>query len=192
LTERTITFPELMSKKLFDIISLLQDLFSLQKNLHGKSLVFLIFLVSISCGVRSSMKKTPDFGIENYQTSHYIYQDNLLTLAARIRSAEIPGSYLYEVLLINNGISPIPMNYYNDILTMTYENKIHSLGKLTKLREFPTSLEPDESQVIYFQLDGVFSQVVYQIKELVFKMGDKRYILRRNPDAYWRDKESIF
>jgi len=162
------------------------------RNSGRLGLCWLIFLVTISCGVKNTMKKNPDFGIANYQTGHYIYQDNLLTLAARIRPAEIPGSYLYEFLLINNGISPIPMNYYNDILTMTYENKIHSLGKLTKLREYPTSLEPEESQLIVFQLDGVFSTVVYQIKELVFKMGDKRYVLQRNPDAYWRDKESIF
>jgi hypothetical protein len=162
-----------------------------KKNLKVAIAIFFL-LILISCGVKSSMKKTSDFGVTNYQTAHYIYRDNLLTLAARIRPAEIPGAYQYDLLLINNGISPIPMNYYNDILTMTYENKIHSLGKITKMREYPTSLEPGESKLIIFQLDGIFSQVVYQIKELVFKMGDKRYVLRRNPDAYWRDKESIF
>jgi hypothetical protein len=181
-----------MSKKSSDIILLIPNHFRLWQKFYRAGLILLFFLAIISCGMKNSMKKTPDFGIANYQTAHYIYQDNLLTLAARIRPAEIPGSYLYEFLLINNGISPIPMNYYNDILTMTYENKIHSLGKLTKLREYPKSLEPEESQLIYFQLDGVFSPVVYQIKELVFKMGDKRYVLRRTPDAFWRNKESIF
>lgn len=154
--------------------------------------IILLLTLSFSCGVKSTMKKTPVFSIDNYKTGHYIYQDNLLTLAARIRSGEIPGSYQYEFLVINNGISPIPMNYYNDILTMTYDNKIYSLGKITKLRDYPTSVDPGESRLIFFQLDGVFSPVVYQIKELVFKMGDKRYTLQRNPDAYWRDRESIF
>jgi hypothetical protein len=181
-----------MNKIITKIFSARQSPFQPEKKPLIGLLVIFSLLILTSCGVKSSMKKTADFGIANYKTGHYIYQDNLLTMAARIRPAEIPGAYRYDVLLINNGISPIPMNYYNDILTMTYENKIHSLGKITKLREYPTSLEPGESQLISFQLDGVFSQVIYQIKELVFKMGDKRYVLQRNPDAYWRDKESIF
>jgi hypothetical protein len=83
------------------------------------------------------------------------------------------------------------MNYYRDILTLSYEGKSFSVRKHSKLKDYPEILEPGVYMVVIFHIDGIFSSAVYQIDKLTFKLGEKRYILKRNPKALWQDKESL-
>ena len=83
------------------------------------------------------------------------------------------------------------MNYYRDILTLTYEGKSFSVRKHSKLKDYPEILKPGDHLVVFFQVDGIFSNAVYQIDKLTFKLGEKRYILKRNPRALWQDRETL-
>lgn len=150
-------------------------------------LIILLFVTSLlpSCFFRGGSSGSANDAMLNYQEGNYIYEDNLIILSAKIHTGEMPGSYEYSLVIINNNISALPLNYYNDILTLNYQDKIYSLGKNTSSSVYPSSLEPAESTMIRFQIDGIFSDVVKDIKELVFKMGEFRYTLRRNPSAVW-------
>ncbi|UCF63249.1 MAG: hypothetical protein JSW33_11845 [bacterium] len=152
---------------------------------------FLLFFALSGCGIKDQLKKTPDFSPANLPEAHYIYEDNLLTLAARIRKADIAGGYEYEFLISNKGITPIPLDYYGDILTISYMGKIFSSRKLLKFNEYPRSLESGQYLVIPCHIDGIFSQSVYDIEKLIFKLGERRYTLSRNPGALWKDKDTV-
>jgi hypothetical protein len=166
------------------------------KNLEIPKVFRVLFLTGIlgvfsDCGVKTGLKPVPDLSPVNIQTAHYIFEDPLLSLAARIRPSDMAGSYEYEFLILNKGITPLPMNYYRDILTLTYEGKSFSVRKQSKLKDYPESLRPGTHLVVIFQIDGIFSSGVYQIDKLTFKLGEKRYILKRNPKALWQDRESL-
>ncbi len=154
-------------------------------------LIFILILLS-NCVVKEKLRSTPDFSISNYESRHYLYEDNMIALSAQIQPSEIPGGYEYALLIINRGSSPLPLNYYQDILTMSYGNKIYSLRKITRAGEYPGTLVTGHGFVVYFQIDGTFSPQVYNIEYLIFKMGEKRYILKRNPQAVWKDKEKLY
>ena len=143
------------------------------------------------CGIKSQLKKSPDFSPADLREAHYIYKDNQLTLAARIRKSDVAGGYQYEFLFMNMGKSPILLNYYSDILTMSYMGKIFSLRKLSKFSEYPKSLDAGQYFVTLFHIDGIFSKSVYEIDRLIFKFKDRRFVLERNPGALWQDKETI-
>jgi len=143
------------------------------------------------CGIKDQLKQTPDFTPTQLPQSHYIYEDNLITLAAQIRKSDIVGGYEYEFLILNKGITPIPLNYYSDILTISFMGKIFSSRKMIKLNEYPQSLESGRYLVFPCHIDGIFSQSVYEIEKLIFKLGERRYSLSRNPKALWRDKDTV-
>ena len=144
-----------------------------------------------SCGIKGQLSKTPDFSPTELRDAHYIYQDNLLTLAARIRKSEIAGGYQYEFLFMNKGNSPIILNYYGDILTMSYMGKIFSLRKLSKFDDYPKSLDAGQYFVTLYHIDGIFSQSVYETERLIFKFKERRFVLERNPGALWQDKDTV-
>ena len=154
--------------------------------------ILLFIILGNGCSVQSKLKSTPEFSPANYLEGHYLYEDNLIVLSARLREADIPGGFQYEFLIINKGTSPLSLNYYNDILTMNYQGKIYSLRKITKMADYPARLGIGESSLTVFQLDGMFSKSVYDIPELIFKLGEKRYFLKRNPGARWEAKETLF
>lgn len=147
--------------------------------------------LTMHCGMKTGLKPEPALNPANIQTAHYIYVDPLLSMAARIRPSKLAGSYEYEFLLLNKGISPLSMNYYRDILTLNYGEKSFSVRKQTKLKDYPKTLDPGTNILIIFQIDGIFSGGIYEIDKLTFKLGEKRYILKRNPRALWQDKESL-
>jgi hypothetical protein len=156
---------------------------------------FFLLLIIISlagCNVKEKLRRTPDFSATNYESGHYLYEDNLILLSAQIQPSEIPGGYEYALIIINRGSSPLPLNYYQDILTISYNDKIYSLRKITRVSEYPHSLDTGQSCMVFFQIDGTFSPQVYNIDYLIFKMGEKRYILKRNPGADWKDKEKLY
>jgi hypothetical protein len=154
--------------------------------------LLIIIILLAGCSVKEKLRRTPDFSAANYESGHYLYEDNLIILSAQIQPSEIPGGYEYALLIINRGSSPLPLNYYQDILTLSYNNKIYSLRKITRASEYPLSLVTGQSCIVYFQIDGTFSPQVYNIEYLIFKMGEKRYILKRNPGAVWKDKEKLY
>jgi hypothetical protein len=127
-----------------------------------------------------------DFGPQNFDEGHFIYQDQFLTLSAKIRKAKYREGYEYEMLIVNNNINPINLDYYNDILTMKHEGRIYSVGKVTSHTAYPESLEPGEGTKVIFQIDGIFSNSLKEIETLYFKLGEKRYALRKNPAANWQ------
>jgi hypothetical protein len=162
--------------------------------LHLKTPVITLFIVTISfllintsCFFMGSSKNSRNNAMIYYQDGNFIYEDNLLILSGKIAQAEMTEGYIINLIIINNNIDPITMDYYNDILTMNHEDRIYSLGKVTPSRLYPSGLEPGESMEVTFQIDGVFNDTVYEIKELIFKIGERRYILRRNPTAHWAD-----
>ena len=166
-------------------------------NLKQITIALLFFLggnflvLSSGCGVKTGLKPEVGLNPQNIATAHYTYEDQLVTLAARIRPAELAGSYEYEFLIMNKGVTPLPMHYYSDILTLSYSGKVFSVRKETKLKEYPHTLKSGEYFVAIFKIDGIFSNAVYQIDKLTFKLGEKRYTLNRNPRALWQDKESL-
>ena len=145
----------------------------------------------LHCGVKTGLKPEADLNPSNIQMAHYIHEDPLLTLAAHIRPSGPVGSYEYEFLIFNKSRTPLPMNYYRDILTLSYEGKNFSVRKQTKLKDYPESLDPGAFSLVIFNIDGIFSSSVYEIDKLTFKLGEKRYTLKRNPGALWKDKESL-
>jgi hypothetical protein len=145
----------------------------------------------MSCGIKGQLKKTPDFSPAKLQEAHYIYEDHVLTLAARIRKSDVVGGYQYEFLFQNKGNTPLALNYYSDILTMSYMGKIFSLRKVCKYDEYPKNLNGKRHFVTLFHIDGIFSQSVYDIDRLIFKYKERRYVLERNAGALWQDKETI-
>ncbi|MBN2365826.1 MAG: hypothetical protein EH225_07355 [Calditrichaeota bacterium] len=153
--------------------------------------VLLIWTVT-GCGVHQKLSSKPEFSRENYRQGHYFYEDNMITLSVLIQKSDLRGGYQYLLLLVNRGSSPLPLNYYSDILTINYNNKIYSLRKSTQYSAYPSSLDPGESTIAVFQLDGMFSLYVYDIEQLMFKLGEKRYILERNPQALWQDKDNLY
>jgi len=162
--------------------------------LNIKSLISVSLLISVAvsgCGLKNQLKQTSDFSPAQLPEAHYIYDDNLITLAARVRKSDIVGGYEYEFLILNKGMTPIPLNYYSDILTMSYLGKIFSSRKLVKLNEYPHSLESGKYLVFPCHIDGIFSQSVYEIEKLIFKLGERRYSLSRNPKALWKDKDTV-
>jgi hypothetical protein len=144
-----------------------------------------------SCGIKGQLKKTPDFSPAELRKAHYIYEDHLFTLAARIRKSDVAGGYQYEFLFMNKGRAPIDLDYYSDILTMSYMSKIFSLRKVCKYSDYPKSLGAGQYFVTPFHIDGIFSQSVYDIERLIFKFKERRYVLERNPGALWHDKKTI-
>lgn len=146
-----------------------------------------LLLINTSCFFMGSSKNSRNNAMLYYQDGNFIYEDNLLILSGKIGKAEMTEGYIIDLIIINNNIDPITMDYYNDILTMNHEDRIYSLGKITPSRLYPSILEPGESMEVTFQIDGVFNDTVYEIKELIFKIGERRYILRRNPTARWYD-----
>jgi hypothetical protein len=157
------------------------------------SLLFLVGILGVftHCGVKTGLKPEPALSPTNIQTAHYIYEDPLLNLAARIRPSNMAGSYEYEFLILNKGINPVSMSYYRDILTLTYEGKSFSVRKQSKLKDYPETLKPGSHLVVLFHIDGIFSNSVYQIDKLTFKLGEKRYTLKRNSRALWQDRETL-
>ncbi len=144
-----------------------------------------LLIVNSSCFFRGKSNNSSNILTQNYRDGHYIYEDNLLILSAKIKQAEIPGGYEYELLIVNNNIDPINLNYYNDILTIFHQDRIYSLGKITHYTEYPSKLDPGQGFKILFQVDGIFSADIYNIQELFFKLGEKRFTLQRNPAASW-------
>ena len=164
--------------------------------MHKRLPIYLLYTIFtsglfLSCGIKGQLKKTPDFSPAGIQEAHYVYEDHLLTLAARIRKSDVAGGYQYEFLFMNKGNSPIVLDYYSDILTMSYMGKIFSLRKVCKFSEYPKSLAGGQHFVVLFHIDGIFSQSVYEIDRLIFKFKERRYVLERNPAALWQDKETI-
>ncbi len=153
---------------------------------------YLIFLIFSGCSVTKELGDKSDFSENNFTQGHYIYEDNMVTLSALIQKSDFRAGFEYILLIINRSSSPIPLNYYSDILTISYEGKIYSLRKSTRNNQYPHSLEPGKSIRVVFQLDGTFSPVVYKIDYLIFKLGEKRYILKRNPQALWQDRETLY
>ena len=144
-----------------------------------------------SCGIKGQLKKAPDFSLAELREGHYIYEDHLLTLAARIRKSDVAGGYQYEFLFMNKGKSPIVLNYYGDILTMSYMGKIFSIRKVCTFSEYPKNLDAGQYFVTPYHIDGIFSESVYEIDRLIFKFKERRYVLERNPGALWQDREKI-
>jgi hypothetical protein len=144
-----------------------------------------------NCGIKGQLQKNPDFSTADLREAHYIYEDPLMTLAARIRKSDVAGGYQYEFLFMNKGKSPILLNYYGDILTMSYMGKIFSIRKLSKHSEYPKSLDAGQYFVTLYHIDGIFSKSVYEIDRLIFKFKERRYVLERNPGALWHDKDTV-
>ena len=160
-----------------------------QSNLRiYKDIIFFLIsllIVNSSCFFRGKSNNSFNTLTQNYREGHYIYEDNLLILSAKIKQSEIPGGYEYELLIVNNNIDPITLNYYNDILTLYHQDRIYSLGKLTHYSLYPDKLDPGQGFKVIFQVDGIFSAAIYEIQELFFKLGEKRFTLQRNPAANW-------
>jgi hypothetical protein len=157
------------------------------------SLFFSVLIIGllVQCGVKTGLKPESDLNPSNIQMAHYIHEDPLLTLAAHIRPSDPVGSYEFEFLIHNKSKTPLPMNYYRDILTLSYEGKNFSVRKQTKLKDYPESLEPGESALVIFNIDGIFSSSVYEIDKLTFKLGEKRHTLKRNPGALCQNRDSL-
>jgi hypothetical protein len=118
---------------------------------------------------------------------NYIYKDDELILASRIRNAGIMGTFAYDVIIWNIGSVPIQLNWVYDNLFLTYKGKKYICDKMTNIKYYPDVLNPDSYTVFMFGAGSQFNDVINEIEELYFILShnDTTYTLIKNPKVKW-------
>ena len=122
---------------------------------------------------------------ENYLFAHYIYEDESLVLAAKIRSGGILGSYWYNFMIMNRSNGPIKLNYLIDVTSMILEGKKYQLHKLTRITAYPSVLNPDSFFSFGLSIEKRFNNRINDIEELKFQFNQMEYTLSKNESVTW-------
>lgn len=151
-----------------------------------RKLLYIIMIFYLcSCATGSKYYSLENLNPSIISKAHYLFQDENLTLAAKIRSGGILGHFWYDFLIQNNGNNPIQLNWVYDVLNIKFSGKIYQLNKLTPITAYPNVLNPDEYVNIKFSLKSNFNKNINDIEELIFQFQDKKYLLKKNINAKW-------
>ena len=161
--------------------------FSRRHRILSKKIVLLLATLFISCAGGGKYLSYTGIGAENYKSAaHYIFENDFIILAAQIRSGGILNLFWYDFLVVNNGKSPLILNWVYDVLFLEYQGKTFQLNKITGVMDYPSHLNPDSEVKIAFSIERRFNNSINNIDRLKFQFNDEIFILDKNPDANWQ------
>lgn len=148
-------------------------------------IAFCCLLSVVGCAGGGKYYSLSNISPSTIDSAHYVYEDEDLQLAAKIRSGGLMGHFWYDFLIVNKGNNPLQLNWVYDVLTVRLGKKNYQLKSMISISDYPNVLNPDYSFNTRFSVAREFNSAINDIDELIFQFGGKNHVLRKNPDASW-------